>query len=100
MPLDRRDIEGALENKLGFHGTEGDHRRFSLYVGGRLVAETMTSHGTGHKTIGDNLVAKMARQLLVPRMLFVELVRCTKTRMDYLQVLASRGIIPEIGTEE
>lgn len=101
MPLDRRDIERALENKLGFERTEGaKHRLFSLYVGGRLMVETRTSRGTGHRVIDDPLVTQMAKQVLVAHKFFVDLVRCTKSRSDYLQFLAKRGMIPPKATRE
>lgn len=94
MQLDRRDIERALESKLKFKRLAGDHRIFVLDEGGKLL-KTKTSHGTGHKAIGDLLISQMAKQLFVPRQFFIEMVRCTKTRMDYLRLLASRGIIFE-----
>ncbi len=95
MPLELREIEKALENKLGFDSTEGaKHRLFSLYIGGKLVAETKTSRGSGYKTISDHLVAQMARQVLVPNSFFVGLVRCAKTKADYLQLLAKRRLAP------
>ncbi|MDP2937348.1 MAG: hypothetical protein Q8O86_12755, partial [Dehalococcoidia bacterium] len=78
MPLDRRDIKRALENKLGFERTEGaKHRLFSLYIGGKLMLETRTTRGTGHRVIDDPLVTQMAKQVLVPYKFFIELVRCT-----------------------
>jgi len=95
MPLDLRDIERALESKLGFRREEGaKHKLFSLYIQGKLVAETKTSRGSGYKTLGEYLVGEMAKQLFVPHQFFVEMVRCTRTRADFLRFLSKRGRIP------
>lgn len=93
MPLERQDVERALESKLGFQRLHRDHRVFVLEIIGKVL-KTKTSHGTQHKTIADPLLAQMARQIFVPPKFFVELVRCTKTRADYLSFLATRGMIP------
>lgn len=92
MQLERRDIERALESKPSFQRLEGDHRIFVLQVAGKLL-KTKTSHGSGHKAIGDLLLSQMAKQLFVPRQFFVELVKCTKSKADYLQFLAAHGIV-------
>lgn len=94
MPLDRRDVEQALETKLQFRCGQGDHREFTLHIAGKMVTKTKTSRGTKHKTIGDELLGQMARQLFVPRKFFEDLVKCLKTKTDYLRSLADRGIVP------
>jgi len=93
MPLPRTDVEQALERKLRFDRQESDHRYFTLEIDGRVVARTKTSHGTKHREIGDQLVGTMARQLHVSRSQFEAVVRCTRSRDEYLAALRERGFI-------
>jgi hypothetical protein len=50
MPLERSDVEAALEKK-GFLRAKGDHRFFTYYMiaGAKTSVWTKTSHGTGYK---------------------------------------------------
>jgi len=93
MPAARADVERLLEHVLGFQREESDHHRFRLYVSGRLVAMTKTSHS--HRTIGDPLLAEMARQMHVTLPLLRALVAGTKGRDDYLDALRGRGLLSE-----
>jgi hypothetical protein len=54
MPALRSDVERILERVLGFQREEGDHHRFRLEIGGKVIANTKTSHS--HTTIGDPLL--------------------------------------------
>ena len=87
-----RELERLLR-RLGFQEDARDHHVFTLYVGGRKVAETKTSYGTSHRTIGDRLGATMARQLHISRQFLYDLVRGDKTPDDYFAELRRRGII-------
>jgi hypothetical protein len=93
MVLPRRETERALTLKLGMEMTERDHRVYKLHVEGRFVAQTKVSRGSGHGTLGRELVGAMARDLQVPTRLFRELVDCTKELDDYLQHLEDAGAI-------
>ncbi len=68
MPLERSDVEAALEQK-GFLRAKGDHRFFTYYTiaGAKTSVWTKTSHGTKYKTLGDNLVGEMAKQWALRR---------------------------------
>jgi hypothetical protein len=84
MPLDRADIETALLKK-GFRKDTGDHHYYIYWnkAGKKTIRKTKMSHGSGHKTVGDPLVAAMARQVGVPKKSFVQLVECTLDQAGY-----------------
>lgn len=81
MALSRAETEQALIGKFGFalHNRRGqDHRVYRLIIDGQPVARTHVSTGTGKRTLGDDLVASMARQLHVTPAFFRQMVGCTK----------------------
>lgn len=83
-----------LTGKLGMEMEKGDHRRFRLVLEGRTVARTFVSTGsTKYRTLGSDLVAKMARQLHVTAPFFTGLVQCSKGRDDYLRELRVQGLL-------
>jgi hypothetical protein len=91
MPLDRTDIEAGLKKK-GFVEEDRDHRFYALVVEGHYTGiMTKTSKGTGHKTLGDNLVGLMARQLKLTKKQFVDLVTCPLSLDDYVALLKQTG---------
>ena len=92
MPAPRSDVERILERVLGFQREEGDHHRFHLEIGGKVIANTKTSHS--HTTIGDPLLADMARQIHVPSRFLKELISGKQNRNDYLAVLRRKGLLP------
>lgn len=78
MPLDRRIVEAALEKKGFVANNDGDHRYFTYRskAGEKTSVWTKTSHGSGYKTLGDNLVSAMARQCGLTNAQFKQLVSC------------------------
>ena len=59
-----------------------------------VVARTKLSRGSEkYKTLGDDLVRKMAQQLHISMPMFRELESCTKSRDDYLQLLKENGFL-------
>lgn len=93
MPsLKRDDVESSLAKKGFVKVTDKDHRYFRLYYEGKYTGiYTKTSHGSGYKQLGDNLVSSMAKQLKLQTREFAELVDCTLSQAEYLALLASRG---------
>ena len=91
MPARRGDVEHLLEHILGFRRAGGGHRFFFLEIDGKIVARTETSHGA--TTIGDDLLATMARQIHVSPGLFKGLLAGTKKRSDYLMALEQQGLL-------
>jgi predicted transcriptional regulator len=94
MPLERRDVESALEKK-GFVSQQGDHRYFIYHTvaGKKTSVWTKTSHGTGHKTLSDNLVSALAKQCGLTAAQFKQLVACPLTREELEQILVDVGRI-------
>lgn len=83
-----------LTNKLEMTLDDRDHQVFLLMVDGRVVARTKLSRGSEKdKTLGDDLVRKMAQQLHVSMAVFRELESCTKSRDEYFQILRENGLL-------
>ena len=81
---DRKDIESALVKK-GFDKDDTHHHCF-IYktIAGQITdIRTRTSHGSGHKTIGDPLLGQMAKQVRLTKSQFLELVDCPMDRVTY-----------------
>ncbi len=87
--LDSDDVRRALKTKLGCVEQKTDHYRYVLYDEGRIVGTTKVPLGAKH-TIGDALIAKMARQLRIGTSSnFVQMVSCAKSREDSLAIIRS-----------
>jgi hypothetical protein len=71
-----------LRNRKG-----DDHRRYRLIIDAQFIAQTHVSSGTKYRTLGQDLVAAMAKQLHVSPQFFRDIVTCTKSRDDYLHKL-------------
>jgi hypothetical protein len=86
LPRNRKDVEAALKQK-GFVQSEGDHHRFVYFTrdGRKTSANTKTSHSPKVKDIADNLLSQMARQCLLTKPRFLELVDCPLERDEYEQ---------------
>lgn len=96
MSLPRDDTERQLTQKLQMtlRNRKGDdHRRYELVINGRRVVRTMVSRGSGHRTLSNDIVSKMAKQLQVTTPFFREVIICTKSREDYLEKLREQELI-------
>lgn len=89
---DRKDIEAALERK-GFIRDETHHHYFVYWSieGKKTTFRTRTSHGSSHKTLGDTLLAQMAKQVSLSKQRFLELVDCPLDRSGFEKAV---GITP------
>jgi predicted transcriptional regulator len=92
--LNDETLRLALKKK-GFVLSDGDHRFFTYYtVAGRKTSVwTKTSFGTAYKTLGDDLVSKMAKQCGLTTKQFKELVGCSLTRDKIESILLESGRI-------
>ena len=92
MPRHRKDVEAALRSK-GFVQSEGDHHYFIFHTrdGRKTRARTKTSHSPKVKELPDNIIGQMARQCLLSRARFLDLVDCPLGRGEYEQALAEQG---------
>jgi hypothetical protein len=62
MAVSRRGVERMLTNKLEMTLDDPDHQVFLLVIEGRVIARTKLSRGSEkYKTLGDDLVRKMAQ---------------------------------------
>jgi len=85
MPRKHRDIRSALVSK-GFKVEDDRKHIHFVYVdknGRTTTARTMLSHGSSGDDIGDNLLSRMAHQVLLGRQDFLDLVDCPLSRDQY-----------------
>lgn len=93
MPIDRSDIRRALLQK-GFREESGDHHFYTLWVANKKTPVfTKLSHGTKYKTYGDDLLAKVCRQLSLTKKQFLEYVECTLSESDLIEILSRNNRI-------
>ena len=85
MILKTKIIERSLLKK-GFEKEYGDHIYFVFICEGiDMGITTKISHS--HREIGDDLILKMSRQLLMSKDFFKSFVECVKSESDYIQTL-------------
>lgn len=94
MPLERREVEAALEKK-GFKLTSGDHNFFTYHTlsGQKTSVWTKTSHGSSYKTLADKLVGAMAKQCGLTSGQFKSLVDCPLSQSEMEGILIETGRI-------
>lgn len=102
MSIDRRDLASAL-GKKGFasDGSEKnkDHDFFYFVVDGRKSqVYTKLSRGTDYKTLGNGIVAKIAKQMRLSKKELHTFVECSLTKEGYAQKLYDLGVIPQPAT--
>jgi len=85
MARPRDIVVGALSRKGFERGDGGDHEFFIYWNldGEKTLKRTKVSRGTSYKTLGDDLLGKMARQTGLSKKSFLELVDCTLDRQSY-----------------
>jgi len=99
MPPRRRDdISRALQRK-GFRKSNSDHLKFIYFsISGRKTSVvTKISHGSGHKEISDENLARMARQCRLSRAEFDDLIDCPLSREEFERRLKHTGQILQEG---
>lgn len=79
--------------KKGFIQDDSHHHYFEFWHDGKVIATTYTSHN--NEDIDDYLIKAMSRQCLMDKPFFVEFVKCTKSREDYISLLISKGEIAD-----
>jgi len=86
------EIERALLAK-GFRYDNAHHRYLTLHVEGSATAiRTYVSHGT--RDYGDDLLAKVRKQLHLPRKAdLLDLIDCPMSGADYITVLRNQGLV-------
>lgn len=79
--------------KKGFTQDESHHHYFEFWHEGKVIATTYASHND--EDINDYLIKAMSRQCLMDKSFFIEFVKCTKSKDDYIGLLKSKGEIIE-----
>lgn len=82
------NVRRALVHKLGFEHRSGHHDIYRLYLDGRLVARTYTSHG--QRELSAYHIGQMARQMRLSRREFQDAVACPLEREAYHTLLRER----------
>ena len=77
--------------KKGFTEDNSHHHYFEFWHNGKVIATTYTSHNS--EDIEDYLIKAMSRQCLMDKPFFVEFIKCTKSKEDYISLLKSKGEI-------
>lgn len=92
MRVEKRTIESNLPRKGFVLDDSGDHRYFyHEYLGQRTGAYTYTSHGTTPRTIDENLLNMMKKQLrLGTSQQVIKLFKCPMSGDDYNDILGIR----------
>jgi hypothetical protein len=88
MPRKRELIVTNLTSK-GFEISDGDHI-FLLYRrlnGQKTVIRTKVSRGTSHKDVSDIILGYMAKQVRLPKKMFLELVDCTLDQVGFEEIV-------------
>ena len=91
MAREKKDVETGLAAK-GFAKGSGDHNYF-IHVGRdgkKSMAKTKTSHGAS-RTLGDELIARMAKQCFLTKQQFHDLIDCPLSREAYEAMLIEQG---------
>lgn len=84
MPRNRDDVTSALQRK-GFQQDGGDHE-FFIYRnldGKKTMKKTKVSRGSSYKTLSDDLLSKMSKQIGLTKKLFMDFVDCTLDQKTY-----------------
>ena len=95
MPEKRIIIDQSLTKK-GFQRTnQSSHFHYKLVIDGKITdIRTKMSMGSQHKTIGDNLLSKMSKQLKMKRVAdFKRYVECTYSKDSYIDFLKKEGLL-------
>jgi hypothetical protein len=95
MPLNAKDVESKLLYKFKFtpaKNHESGHRWVQLKINGIPTIFTKISHGKDD--ICDKILSAMANQLHVKKDFFFEMIKCTKSRDEYIQTVATNPTPP------
>ena len=80
-----REIRHLLMDKFGFTESTTDHYWYELSLPDLPTIKAKISFGS--KTYDDKLQGYVARQLLVRRRFYEEMMNCSRSREDYYQIV-------------
>jgi hypothetical protein len=89
MPEKRDIIEAALTSKGFAKSKKGDHYRYNLVINGKIThIGTKMSTGSNYKTIADNLLIQMYKQLKMNnKQEFKKFIECKYSLESYVNFL-------------
>ena len=90
MQLKKRQAE-VVFTKLRLQVQDTHHKMATLYYEGRAILRTRISHGRGD--IPSMIVAKLRGQLRVTEEQLRNLVDCTMTYENYIELLRDKGLL-------
>jgi predicted RNA binding protein YcfA (HicA-like mRNA interferase family) len=91
MPSFKAKKVSASLLKKGFTREEKHHHYYEFWYDGKLVAKTYSSHS--NEDIDDYLLSAMRKQCNMNKDFFIEFIKCTKSREEYIQLLIDQNII-------
>jgi predicted RNA binding protein YcfA (HicA-like mRNA interferase family) len=91
MPSFKARTVNASLLKKGFTKEEGHHHYYEFWHNGKLIARTYSSHSG--KDIDEYLISAMRKQCNMDKNFFLEFVKCSKSREDYLNLLIDQKLI-------
>ena len=84
-----KQIEKSLK-RLGFNCTNTHHKIYSIRIN-QFVIRTRLSHGV--KDYGDDLLARMSKQLYLKKMELIKMIDGEMTLEEYKRILRVKGVI-------
>ena len=92
MNLERAKVQENLPKKGFIEKSDRSHIFYHFYYEGRKThIRTHVSHGSNYKTLGSDLVSKMAKQCKVITKDFRSLAECTLSHEGYISLLQLSG---------
>jgi hypothetical protein len=95
MPEKRIIIDQSLTKKGFERSNQSSHLHYKLIIDGKITdIRTKMSMGSNYKTIGDNLLSKMSKQLKMKSVAdFRRYIECTYSEESYIGFLKKEGIL-------
>jgi len=88
----RNKLMTSLEKKGFVSNSRGDHHHYILVVNGKYThIRTKISRGSSHIEIGEALIAKMSKDLKIPKNKLLSLIECPYSYEQYISDLTSEG---------
>lgn len=92
MPIDRRKLKRTLNSKLYAEPEAGrDHDKFYVSCHGHIVGRTQIPRGSQYKTIDDELLDEIARQLRLHLVELKKVDECTIDFDEYCRLVSGRS---------
>jgi hypothetical protein len=95
MAEKRLTIDSSLTRKGFKKNTQNNHYYYKLIIDGKITnIRTKMSTGSNHKTIGDNLLVQMYKQLKMNNIAeFRKYIECTYSYESYIKSLKEKNYI-------